>query len=342
MTAARWFVTGAAGFIGFHLCRTLLHQGHEVVGFDNFLSGQRANIDRLQQLAEAARFRMVEGDIRDDRAVRSAMKGCRTAVNLAGQVAVQRSLDEPLETHEINATGFIIVHQAARDRGVERLIYASSCAVYGDNPSLPLGEAAEPRPRSPYAASKLANEHYAAGLAPRAGSLKVIGLRLFNVFGAWQPAAGGYAAVIPRWIDALLLGARPIIFGDGTASRDFVYVDDVCQAILRASAAPIREAAPVYNIGTGVRTQLNSLFRSVRAAAVAGGGPAGVEPPEYRPWRPGDIMHSLADNRKAASDLGFVPRVGLEDGLQRMLSEQHLEGKYWPASSSARSSGGSC
>lgn len=322
MTARRWLVTGAAGFIGFHVSRYLLNKGETVVGLDNFFSGTRENEARLGQLG-GNRFHMIEGDIRDQETVKRAVTECDIVVNLAGQVSVQRSLDDPLETHAINDLGFIQVHQAAVAAGVTKLIYASTCAVYGDNPTLPLDEDELPRPLSPYAASKLANEHYAAGLAATARALKTVGLRFFNVFGAWQPTAGGYAAVIPKWAEALLEGRQPVMFGDGSATRDFVHVDNICDAIFLAGHTDLAQPHSVLNIGTGKGTSLQSLFETISDLLAASGYPIRFDAAEKQPWRTGDVVHSVSDISRATATLNYVPTCDLENGLARMLAEQY-------------------
>ena len=253
-TGRRWLVTGGAGFIGSNLCRFLLDRGGTVTAIDNFFTGKREHVARLEKHGEG-RFRFVEGTILDADTIRAAAQGCEHVIHLAAQVSVQRSIDNPAETHEINTTGFLNVLDATHDAGAGRLVYASSCAVYGDNPHLPLAESGRATPMSPYAATKLANEVYAAGFAGSWRNLGVIGLRFFNIFGAWQDPSGGYAAVIPKWIDAFLSGDQPVLFGDGSAVRDFCHVDNVCEAIWTACELkhPINHG--VFNIGTGVEME---------------------------------------------------------------------------------------
>ncbi len=322
MISRQWLVTGAAGFIGFHVTRHLLERGDGVVGLDNYFSGSRENAMRLGKLG-GNRFRMIEGDIRNRDDVNRAITDCDVVVNLAGQVSVQRSLDDPLETHAINDLGFIHIHQASVAAGVSRLVYASSCAVYGNSPALPLDEDELPHPLSPYAASKLANENYAAGVALTAGTMKAVGLRFFNVFGAWQPVAGGYAAVVPKWMEALLSGRRPVLFGDGSATRDFVFVKNICDAVTLAGTAELLDAYPVFNIGAGVQTRLDELFDTIAGLLRSAGRDLPFDNPENRPWRAGDVMHSVSDISRATAKLGYRPAVDLRNGLVAMLAEQY-------------------
>ncbi|MQX37425.1 SDR family NAD(P)-dependent oxidoreductase [Roseospira navarrensis] len=318
----RWLVTGAAGFIGSTLARTLAERGDTVVGLDNFFSGRRANIERLERVC-GDRFHFIEGDMLDPATLERAIAGCDAVAHLAAQVAVIRSIDRPEETHEINTTGFMRVARAAGQAGVSHLVYASSCAVYGDNPALPLPETAETRPMSPYAASKLANEAYAGGFSVLNPDLTMIGLRFFNVFGAWQDPSGGYAAVIPRWTERLLKGDQAILFGDGSATRDFVHVANVCDAILAAAEAGPAQAGGVYNVATGVATRLDTLYTVLSGLLVEAGRLPERPDPDHRPWRAGEILHSYADTRGAATALGFSAAVDLEQGLRRMLTEEY-------------------
>lgn len=321
-TPPRWLVTGAAGFIGSNLCRFLLGHGVAVVGIDNFFSGRQENIERLKRQGKDD-FRFIEGTILDPGIVGEAMKGCGVVAHLAAQVSVQRSLDNPRETHEINTTGFLNVLTAAQAAGVRHMVYASSCAVYGDNPNLPLSETERPSPMSPYAATKLANEDYAAGFVASGKGIAVTGLRLFNVFGAWQDAKGGYAAVIPKWIEAFLTDSQPILYGDGSAVRDFCHVDNVCQAIWTVCQSGIRVNHSIFNIGTGQQTRLDHLFGIIRRILTNRGSSVSWEKPQFEPWRPGDILESVADVDLARRELGFEARIGLEEGIRRMVEEEH-------------------
>lgn len=320
--AQQWLVTGAAGFIGCNLCRFLLEHGAVVIGIDNFFSGRRENIERLKRQG-SERFRFVEATILDSDIVGAAMKGCEYVAHLAAQVSVQRSMDDPWETHEINSTGFLNVLTAAQAADVRHFVYASSCAVYGDNPNLPLSETERPSPMSPYAATKLANEDYAAGFVTGPAGLAVTGLRFFNIFGAWQDVGGGYTAVIPKWIDAFLTDSQPILYGDGSAVRDFCHVDNVCEAIWAVCQSRQRANHSIFNIGTGKQTRLDALFGVIRQILTDRGSHVSWQEPQAEPWRPGDILESVADVQLARSELGFEAKVGLEEGIRRMVDEEY-------------------
>ncbi len=243
----RWLVTGAAGFIGSALVEQLLRLGQEVVGIDNLVTGRRENLDDVRRgvgAEAAARFDFIEADIRDLEACRRAARGVHLCLHQAALGSVPRSVEDPLASHQANVNGFIHVLLAARDAGVRRVVYASSSSVYGDHPALPKVEDAIGAPLSPYAATKRVDEIY-AGVWQRAYGLELIGLRYFNVFGRRQDPDGPYAAVIPRWIKRLAAGEPCVIYGDGSQSRDFCYVDNAVQANLLAAltARPRRHRA---------------------------------------------------------------------------------------------------
>ena len=318
----KWLVTGAAGFIGSNLCAYLMKRGERVVGYDSFLTGKRSNIDRLETVGGSS-FTFVEGDIRDQAGLKSALSGVGQVVHLAAQVSVQRSIDDPAETNDINVTGFLSTLMTVAASGVGRFLYASSCAVYGDNCSLPLSEGATPNPLSPYAASKLINEHYAGSLKPRLSSMTTMGLRFFNIFGPFQDHNGGYAAVIPRWISLMMEGNRPIVFGDGSATRDFCFVDNICEMIYSVVVHSGPQSHAVYNIGTGQAVTLRQLYDVIRDRLAVRGISNSFTTAESRPWREGDIVHSYADIARARMDLGYVPSVTLADGIDRILDQEY-------------------
>src|SRR5882672_11133989 len=233
----RWLVTGAAGFIGSHLLEELLRLGQDVVGLDNFATGKRSNLDEVRAIVGAAawqRFEFIEGDIVDAATCARACRDVDLVLHQAALGSVPRSIESPLVTHAANATGFINMLVAARDAKVRRFVYAASSSTYGDSPTLPKVEDVIGRPLSPYAVTKYLNELY-ADVFGRCYGLASIGLRYFNVFGPRQDPDGAYAAVIPRWVAAMLDGRECVINGDGETSRDFCYVANAVQANLRAA-----------------------------------------------------------------------------------------------------------
>lgn len=320
-----WLVTGAAGFIGSNLCEHLLASGIPVVGLDNFFTGHRRNVERLQA-AYPGLFRFIEGDIREADATARAAAGCDVVTHLAAQVSVQRSIDDPAETNGINVDGFLGVYAAALKRGARSFVYASSCSVYGDNPDLPLDETSRTAPLSPYAASKLADELYADALGRLNPAMRVVGLRFFNVYGPWQDHNGGYAAVIPRWIAALMAGQRPVIFGDGSATRDFVFVKDVCQAVRSASRHDNPAEPAVFNVASATRTSILDLYRAIAGVVGETGRAIPFDGPEFLASRPGDILHSVADIGRIETVLGYRPNTRLRDGLTAILRRQWQAG----------------
>ncbi len=322
-TPKAWLVTGAAGFIGSHLLEHLLLLGQRVVGLDDFSTGSRSNLEQVQALVSPDQWRQLtflEADIVEPGVCQKACVGVDFVLHQAALGSVPRSLEDPLATHHANVTGFLNLLVAARDAGVKRVVYASSSAVYGDSPSLPKVEHEIGRPLSPYAASKLMNELY-AGVFGRCYGLASIGLRYFNVFGPRQDPEGPYAAVIPRWIAALLHRTPVQINGDGQTSRDFCFVSNVVQANLLAAATERPEAInQVYNVAVGEQTTLNQLLTLI-ATALRKHEPAVPEPlPVHRDFRPGDVRHSLADISKAQRLLGYAPRQRILDGLDLAMA----------------------
>ncbi|MCM8599152.1 MAG: SDR family oxidoreductase [Candidatus Accumulibacter sp.] len=316
---ARWLVTGSAGFIGSHLVETLLRLGQTVVGLDNFATGHRRNLDEVRALVGPERWhlhRFMEADIRDLQACREACRDVDYVLHQAALGSVTRSLTNPLATNATNVDGFLNMLVAARDAGVKRFVYAASSSTYGDHEALPKVEERIGRPLSPYAVSKLVNELYAEVFA-RCYALPSIGLRYFNVFGARQDPEGAYAAVIPRWTRAMLLGEPVTVNGDGETSRDFCFVDNAVQANLLAATTDDPAAVnQVYNVAVDDRTSLKRLFEILRTV-LAEFRPAVEEVrPEYGDFRPGDVRHSQADIGKARRLLGYLPSHRLEEGVR--------------------------
>ena len=315
-----WLVTGAAGFIGSHLVEALLRLDQRVVGMDNFATGHRRNLDDVQAAvtpAQWARFILAEGDIRSPSDCAHALSCAGTEVqhvlHQAALGSVPRSLDDPVTTNAVNVDGFVNVLVAARDAGVRSFVYAASSSTYGDHPALPKVEEHIGRPLSPYAVTKYVNELYAEVFA-RSYGFSTVGLRYFNVFGRRQDPQGPYAAVIPRWIAALLRREPVFINGDGETSRDFCPVANVVQANLLAATAPAEALNQVYNVALGDRTSLNQLFDMLRSALASHGADASARP-VHREFREGDVRHSLADVGKARRLLGYAPQVDVVQGI---------------------------
>ena len=317
----RWLVTGCAGFIGSNLVQALLELDQEVVGLDNFSTGHRRNLAEIERLVGPqrwARFTLVEGDLRSPDDCATAVQGVRYVLHQAALGSVPRSIERPLASHASNVDGFAKLLDAARLAGAERFVYASSSSVYGDSPELPKVEERIGAPLSPYAATKRFDELWADVVA-RTYALPCVGLRYFNVFGARQDPDGAYAAVIPRWIAALLRGEPVRVHGDGSTSRDFCHVDNAVQANLLAAITPLASPHEAFNIACGERTSLADLF-AMLADQVGDVRPgARGARPQHGPFRPGDVRHSLADISKARTLLGYAPTHGLADGLRKAM-----------------------
>ena len=317
-----WLVTGVGGFIGSNLLETLLKLEQNVVGLDNFVTGKRGNLEQVQALvtkAQWSKFRFIEGSICDAAACREVVEGVDFVLHQAALGSVPRSMMEPLGSHEANVTGFLTMLEAARIACVKRFVYASSSAVYGDHPDLPKVEDKIGQPLSPYAATKLINEVYADTYA-KAYGCECIGLRYFNVFGPRQDPDGAYAAVIPKWIAALLRREPVQINGDGETSRDFCFVANVVQANLLAATSTNSDAInQPYNIAVGESTTLNELFQLLQGGLRRRDPLLPEQKPVYQDFRAGDVRHSLADISKAQSRLGYVPNQKVRDGLDLAL-----------------------
>jgi UDP-glucose 4-epimerase len=299
-------VTGGSGFIGSHLVEGLLGQGHPVRVLDDFSTGKRANLMGVQ-----GRIELVEGSVTDAALVRKAVEGCAVIYHLAALPSVAKSVEDPLQSHEITATGTVQVLDAARRGGVRRLVYAGSSSAYGDQPGELRTEDDPLMPLSPYAAAKLAGEHYCACCTAVYG-LETVRLRFFNVFGPRQDPSSPYSGVIALFIAAMTQGRRPTIYGDGLQARDFVYVANVVQALMRAAVAP-GVAGKVYNIGSGTSTTILDLVHHLNSLLGTR-----IEP-QHMPARAGDIRFSQADISRARNELGFEPTISFEEGLKRTL-----------------------
>lgn len=320
-----WLVTGAAGFIGSNLVEFLLRQGQQVVGFDNFATGHRHNLDEVRALVgEAAwqQFEFIEGDLaRLDDCLR-AVKNADLILHQGALGSVPRSIEEPLASHTANVTGTVNLLVAAQAAGIKRFVFASSSSVYGDDPDLPKVESKIGNCLSPYAVTKRIDELY-ADVFCRCYEMQSVGLRYFNVFGPRQDPKGAYAAVIPAWIAALLEAQPVFINGDGETSRDFCHVLNVVQANVLAACRPMPESTHrVYNIAIGDRTTLNELFNLIQLNLSTQGAPASVTAarPAYREFRAGDVRHSLADVSAAKLELGFAPTHDVPRGMQETIA----------------------
>lgn len=317
-----WLITGVAGFIGSNLLETLLKLDQTVVGLDNFATGRQSNLDEVKQSVSPVqweRFRFIEGDIRVFQDCERACKGVDYVLHQAALGSVPRSLADPLTTNAANVTGFVNMLVAARDAKVRRFVYAASSSTYGDHEKLPKTEETIGRPLSPYAVTKLVNEIYADVFA-RCYGLETIGLRYFNVFGPRQDPNGAYAAVIPKWTAAMIQNEPVFINGDGLTSRDFCYIDNAVQANLLAATVQNSEAVnQIYNVAVGERTSLNTLYSQLKRLLMPFHSHLLQAEPRYRDFRPGDVLHSLADIGKAEKLLAYSPTHRISEGLEKAV-----------------------
>ncbi len=314
----KWLVTGAAGFIGSNLVECLLAAGQNVVGLDNFATGHQRNLDEATDAGGSDQFTMITGDIRDRAECAAAVAGVDIVLHQAALGSVPRSLAEPLTSHDVNVTGFLNMLEAARQAGAGRFVYAASSSTYGDEPTLPKVEERIGKPLSPYAATKLADELY-AGVYERSYGFKATGLRYFNVFGPRQDPEGAYAAVIPKWVRAMIQDEEVTIYGDGETSRDFCFVANAIQANIRAALAPDDVQGEVFNVAAGARTSLNQLFALIRDG-LAEHQVHFAHEPLFAEFRAGDVRHSLADVGKAERLLGYRPTHAIDQGITEALA----------------------
>ena len=305
---SKYLVTGGAGFIGCNLARFILEKGHQVVVLDNFATGKRENLADL-----AGRIELIEGDIRDRATADRAVRSCAAVFHEAALGSVPRSVKEPLTSHDVNVNGTITVLEAARSAGVKRVVFAASSSAYGDQQASPKHEGMAPAPISPYAAGKVCCEAYMRAYSAVYG-METLCLRYFNVFGPRQDPLGAYAAVIPAWVGRLLKGEPPVVFGDGEQTRDFCYVDNVCEANwLAANVSPEACNGQAINIACHQGTSLNQILQHLRRLLDV------QVKAMHQPERPGDVKHSLADISLAQAVLGYRPRVYFEEGLARSI-----------------------
>jgi nucleoside-diphosphate-sugar epimerase len=300
-------VTGGAGFIGSNLAGELIGQGAKVTIIDNLITGFRENLEEI-----TGDFDFIEADINDSDALNKALDGVEVIFHQAALPSVPRSVDDPAETHQACVNGTFNLLNTAREKGVRRIIYAASSSAYGDQDVLPKVETMAPDPLSPYAAAKLTGEYYCRVFSNVYG-LECIALRYFNVFGPRQNPSSQYSGVISRFIDALMKGETPVIYGDGEQTRDFTYIANAVDANIKA-ATSTTGIGQVMNAANGEKISLNQLLGTLKKIT----GRENVNA-EFRPERKGDVKHSQADNRKAVEMIGYEKLVGLEEGLRRTI-----------------------
>ena len=316
----KWLVTGCAGFIGSNLIEALLKHDQIVVGLDNFSTGFQHNLDEVQQAvspAQWANFTFVEGDIRQLDVCHQVCAGVDYVLHQAALGSVPRSLNDPITTNEVNIGGQLNMLVAARDAKVQSFVYAAASSTYGDHPTLPKVEHTIGNPLSPYAVTKYVNELYASVFA-RSYGFEAIGLRYFNVFGKRQTPDGAYAAVIPKWLGAMIRDQDVTINGDGKTSRDFCYIDNVVQMNVLAALAQGEARNQVYNVAVNARTDLNELFALLKSGLAANGVMYQKEV-FHGEFRAGDVRHSQADIAKAQQLLGYAPQFTIAQGLEQAM-----------------------
>ncbi len=308
-------VTGAAGFIGSNLVRSFVDNGHKVVGVDNLLTGRMENIEAVTD-----RFEFIEGDIRSFDLVKELCSGVDYVFHQAALPSVPRSVDDPWATNDHNINGSLNIFLAARDSGVDRVIYAASSSAYGDSDQVPKKETLCPEPLSPYAVSKHTTELYGRVFS-QVYDIETVGLRYFNVFGPRQDPSSDYAAAIPKFISTFINGEQPVIYGDGEQTRDFTYVENVIQANTKAASAPSGDVVgEIFNIGCGQSTTVNTLVAEIKEIIGTDIDPVHGDP------RPGDVRHSQADISKAQEAFDYNPKVDLREGL--MYTIDWLESRH--------------
>ena len=315
-----WLITGVAGFIGSNLLEQLLMLNQTIIGLDNFATGHRHNLDEVKSAVSKAqwqKFHFIEEDIQEYKACISAVKGVDYVLHQAAVGSVPRSIEDPINSNNANISGFLNVLNASKEEGVSSFTYASSSSVYGDHSQLPKVEENVGNPLSPYAVTKYANELY-AGVYARNYNFKSIGLRYFNVFGKRQDPNGPYAAVIPKWITAMIKGEDLYINGDGETSRDFCFIENTVQMNILAATAPDEAKDQVYNVAVGYRTTLAELYLAIKTS-LASRGIQKITEPIYREFRDGDVRHSQADIRKARDKLGYNPEFTILEGIDKVM-----------------------
>ncbi len=305
---AKYLVTGGGGFIGSNLTRYILDKGHDVTVLDNFATGKRENLTDL-----ADRIELIEGDIRDAECVEKAMTGAAAVFHQAAMPSVPRSIKDPITSHDVNINGTLNILETARKVGVKRIVLAASSSAYGNRNESPKHEAMAPMPISPYAAQKIAGEMYMRAYAACYG-METLCLRYFNVFGPYQDPFGAYAAVIPAWVNRLLKGEKPIVFGDGEQSRDFCFIENVCEANWLAANAPAESCdGRAINIACNSATTLNEILKQLGSLLEI------KVDADYQDTRAGDVKDSLADVTLAKETIGYEPKIFFEEGLAKAI-----------------------
>jgi len=303
-----YLITGGCGFIGSHIAEALKEQKHTVIIYDNLSSGYEHNIAGFRD-----KITFIKADIRDMKTLTTAMKGVDYVFHKAAMVSVFDSVERPIENHDINITGTLNVLNAAKESGVKRVVAASSASVYGNDPVLPKTEDMIPSPKSPYALAKIAMEYYMRIFAELYG-LETVVFRYFNVYGSRQDPGSIYSGVISRFIDDILTGRKPTVFGDGLQTRDFIFIQDVVEANFLAMSKQTLGKGEVFNIATGYRTSLLDLIDIIKDLS-------GKDiKSRFKDVRRGDIRHSVADISRARHELGFTPRYDVKRGLMKLLN----------------------
>jgi len=313
----RVLVTGGAGFIGSHIAHRLLGDGHEVVILDNFSTGRRENIAAIEagsSLPAQTRgplLKVVEGDVRDEKTVRACVEGCALVYHEAAVVSVPYTVEHPQESHDVNIQGTLNVLQAARAAKTKRVVFASSAAIYGEEPTLPKVETMRPEPISPYGTEKITGEHYLATWS-KLFELETVALRYFNVFGPRQDPSSPYSGVISIFVDRILAGRGLTFFGDGKQIRDFVYISNVVDANILAGTKP-GVSGRAFNVACGAQTTLLELATLIEKAA------GKTVERSFSAPRAGDIKESIADIGRARKELGYEPAIAVGEGISRLV-----------------------
>lgn len=315
-------ITGCAGFIGFNLCDYLLSKNFTVTGIDNYFSGSKENTKILKKKYKQ-NFKFFKVDIRTEE-IAKYLKGIHTVINLAGQVSVQKSIENPMETDSINSQGFINLVNHSYSNDVKNFIYASSCAVYGDCKKLPLNEMLELEPLSPYAASKISNENYASTFSALHKQISFIGLRFFNVVGPFQSIDSDYGAVIPNWIRLFLNNTQPIIYGNGLATRDFVDVLDISKIIEKIIKNRKFYKNEIFNIGSGNKKKIKDLYEVIQKIMKKKKVDYSFNAPLYQKKRDGDIKDSYSNIKKLKKEFKYENFLDIEESISRILESQYL------------------